>query len=37
MHDKFSGRTAIAAIAGMTAAGWAGVALMLHVVMRVVA
>lgn len=37
MHTKYSGRTAIATIVGMTAVGWAGVALMVQMVLKVVA
>ncbi len=36
MHAKYSGRTTIATIAGMTVVGWAGVALIVQVVMHVV-
>jgi len=37
MHAKYSGRTALATIAGMTAMGWAGVALAVSLVMHAVA
>ncbi len=37
MHAKYSGRTALATIAGMTAFGWAGLALAVDTVLRLVA
>lgn len=37
MHSKYSGRTTIATLAGMTAVGWAGVVLAVQMVMRVLA
>ncbi len=37
MHTKYSGLTSIAAITGMTAFGWAGVALVVATVLRILA
>lgn len=37
MHSKYSGRTTIATLAGMAALGWAGVALTVQMVMRILA
>ncbi len=37
MHMKYSGRTTIATLVGMTAIGWAGVALTVQVALRVFA
>jgi hypothetical protein len=37
MHSKYSGRTTIVTLAGMTALGWAGVALTVQMVMRILA
>ncbi len=37
MHTKYSGRTTIATMVGMAAIGWAGVALTVQMVLRVLA
>jgi hypothetical protein len=37
MHTKYSGRTAIATCIGMATIGWAGVALLVQIVMSVAA
>ena len=35
MHSKYSGRTTIVTLAGMTTLGWAGVALTVQMVMGI--
>jgi hypothetical protein len=37
MHSKYSGRTTVAALVGMAALGWAGVALTVQMVLHAVA
>ncbi len=37
MHIKYSGRTTIATLVGMTALGWAGVALTVQMVLHAIA
>lgn len=37
MHTKYSGRATIATMVGMAAIGWAGVALTVQMVLRVLA
>ncbi len=34
MHSKYSGRTTVATLVGMTALGWAGVVLTVQMVMH---